>query len=96
MSLRTAAENIVANKELFPDPRMAGTTDAYLVPLDDIEALEKALRPAAIKIGDQVCDVIDPRHCGKVQDFLDGVALVQFGWRGKFALIRTGDLKVVT
>lgn len=37
---------IVANAVLIPDPRMAGATDCYAVPLDDIEAAKTALAKA--------------------------------------------------
>lgn len=42
-ALRTALENIVANAVIQPDASMAGTTDCYAVPLDDIEAARRAL-----------------------------------------------------
>jgi len=42
--LREAAMILCTNAELAPDPRMNGTTDCFLVPLDDVEALAKALK----------------------------------------------------
>lgn len=41
--LREAAMNVLVNAVLVPDPRMAGATDAYLVTLDDINGLSRAL-----------------------------------------------------
>lgn len=38
-----AAHIAVLNADLKPDPRMNGTTDCYLVPIDDIERLRDLL-----------------------------------------------------
>lgn len=42
-ALVEAAEIVLANATVIPDPAMKGSTDTYSVPLDDIEALKKAL-----------------------------------------------------
>jgi hypothetical protein len=39
MDLQEAANILLANAELGPDPRMKGATDCYLVPTDDIATL---------------------------------------------------------
>lgn len=46
--LREAASILVENAEIAPDPRMKGTTDCYVVALDDLEALRSALRSRAL------------------------------------------------
>lgn len=47
MNLAEAASLLLVNAELSPDPRMNGTTDCYLVTLDDMDALRIALATAA-------------------------------------------------
>ena len=42
-TLLAALANIVANAVMQPDASMAGATDCYAVPLDDIEAARRAL-----------------------------------------------------
>jgi hypothetical protein len=43
-----AANNIHFNARLAPDPLMEGTTDCYIVPLDDVLAVRAAL--AALEV----------------------------------------------
>ncbi len=48
-----------------------------------------------VEVGDIVCAKCDARHEGKVKDLLNGIAMVQFGWRGHIALFHVADLNVV-
>jgi len=41
--MRRLLQNIVANAEEIPDPRMNGVADCYSVPLDDIDDASKFL-----------------------------------------------------
>lgn len=49
IAMRDALADLVANAVRIPDPTMAGTTDCYRVPMDDIFAAHRALRLAGVK-----------------------------------------------
>ena len=49
IALRNALADLVANAVKIPDPTMAGTTDGYRVPMDDIFAAHRALKLAGVK-----------------------------------------------
>lgn len=44
--LLAALDILIANARLIPDPGMAGATDCYAVPMDDIEAARAAIARA--------------------------------------------------
>ena len=50
--LMDAVEAMLANAELGGDPGMDGTTDAYIVPIDDVEQVKDVFEEIAFRYGE--------------------------------------------